>query len=88
MLTWGDNSSDETGFVVESSTNEGRDWTTYATLASGATQVIVRPLACGAVYLFRVRAQRSADEAFSLCSDTVSFTTVDCSKLLLPFIQR
>jgi hypothetical protein len=88
VLTWADSSSDETGFIVEFSINGGKDWTPYARLAAGATQATFRPLACGTAYLFRVRAQRNGDDAFSLPSDATSFTAADCPQLLLPFIRK
>lgn len=58
LLSWTDNSSDETSFRVESRP-EGEGWSTAANVAADATQAEVPNLPPGTSIQFRVRAVRS-----------------------------
>ena len=57
-------------------------------IAANDTLTTAAPLACESAYLFRVRAHRSGDDAFSLYSDAVSSATANCLKLSLPLIRK
>lgn len=55
LISWRDNSTNETGFVVERSTN-GSTWTVLTTTAPNATSHTATGLKQDTVYYFRVRA--------------------------------
>ena len=56
-LSWTDNSSDETGFLVEYRAAGDLDWTQFATRAdANATSLVVTGLTSGTAYRFRVSA--------------------------------
>lgn len=75
VLTWRDNSSDETSFRVERKTNAAGTWGTLATLAAGTTTYTdVGPFTQGNVYYYRVIAVGSAGD--SLASNESSFDAV------------
>jgi predicted phage tail protein len=57
-LSWADNSTDETGFKVERST-DGQLYTQLTTLAAGAKTYASTGLSAGKKYYFRVRAYNS-----------------------------
>ncbi len=58
LVTWTDNSSDETGFVVEYREARTQVWTAFATEAqANATSIVVSGLAAGKSYDFRVSAK-------------------------------
>ncbi len=69
-LSWKDNSSNETGFKVWYSTNNGATWQVYSTLAANTTSLTTSALTRGLTYLFRVTAFNTAGD--SLFSNTVS----------------
>lgn len=54
-LSWADNSSNETGFVVERSTN-GSTYTAITTTAAGATSYADTTVSGGTTYAYRVKA--------------------------------
>jgi fibronectin type 3 domain-containing protein len=60
-LTWTDNSSDETGFPVERSSDGGITWVVMTTTAAGITSFSHTNAAAGTTYRYRVRACRSTD---------------------------
>ncbi len=71
-LTWTDNSSDETGFVVEYRLFRSRSWTTYATeAAANATTITVAGLASGETYGFRVYAKHGVNGLSSPSDEAV-----------------
>jgi hypothetical protein len=72
-LTWSDNSSNETGFRVERSTN-GSSFTQIATLGANATAYSSTGLRRNRVYYYRVRAYNAAGN--SGYSNTASARTL------------
>lgn len=61
-LQWADNSTDETGFLVERSLN-GDAFQTLANLAANTTSTSDNGLSCGQQYDYRVAAVRGADQS-------------------------
>ena len=77
QLVWVDNSSDESGFVIETSVDR-ETWFTEAVTLSNVTQETVDNLTCGTTHYFRVHAVRSSDSVESASSSYQSITTPDC----------
>jgi hypothetical protein len=71
-LSWADNSTNETGFKVERST-DGVNFTQVATVASNITTYSATALTSGTTYTFRVRAYNGVGN--SAYSNTASATT-------------
>jgi predicted phage tail protein len=71
-LRWTDNSSNETGFLVERSLN-GADFTQVASLGAGTTSFASNGLLASTTYYYRVRAYNSAGN--SSFSNTASVRT-------------
>ena len=71
-LSWGDRSSDETGFVVECST-DGTAFTAIATVGANVTTYVNTGLLPDRTYAYRVKARNSAGD--SGYSNTASGTT-------------
>lgn len=71
-LTWTDNSSDETGFKIERSTDGGATFTLYTTVEANTTEChsLPRPIWKESAYLYRVRATNIAGD--SAASNTVA----------------
>ncbi|AMV40931.1 fibronectin type III domain-containing protein [Planctomyces sp. SH-PL62] len=61
-LVWADNSSNETGFRVERST-DGETWTSVGSPPAGQTSLTATGLTLGATYQFRVRAYNGSGES-------------------------
>jgi fibronectin type 3 domain-containing protein len=73
-LTWSDNSSNETGFVVERATDSGfTAGLTTANLGANATSYSATGLSAGTTYWFRVRATNAAGASAN--SNVASATT-------------
>jgi fibronectin type 3 domain-containing protein len=72
-LAWSDNSSNETGFVLERAPASGGPWLQVATFGPGAVSYANTGLSSSTTYFYRVRAYNSA--GFSLSSNTASATT-------------
>lgn len=72
-LTWTDNASNETGYIVQRSANGGRSWSTVATLKSNVTQRTVSGLSRNKTYSFRVMARNGHGP--SAWSNTLTATT-------------
>lgn len=72
-LSWTDNSSDETGFKVERST-DGSTWSQIATVGAGVTSYTDTGLAGGTLYYYRVRAYN--DNGNSAYSNTANATVL------------
>ncbi|MGA2496903.1 MAG: Ig-like domain-containing protein [Tepidisphaeraceae bacterium] len=66
-LSWKDNSSNETGFHMWYSTNNGTTWQVYSTLAANTTSLTTSALTQGLTYLFAVSAFNSAGDS-ALCT--------------------
>lgn len=72
-LSWDDNSDNETGFVVETSSDGGSTFTTTTTLAANSTDYTVSDLASSTAYHFRVKAINSS--VSSSYTDVANATT-------------
>ena len=59
-LTWQDHANNESGFLIEDSTNGGSSWTQVGTASTNATFYALGGLVPGAAYSFRVRATNAA----------------------------
>jgi hypothetical protein len=74
-LNWKDNSSDETGFKIERSTN-GSSWSQIATVGANATTYTATGLKKRTTYYFRVRAYNSAgNSAYTNTASTKTLTS-------------
>lgn len=73
LVSWTDNSSDETGFQIEQSANGSTGWANVASPSAGATSATISGLSASTVYYFRVRAVNSYGN--SDWSSVVSATT-------------
>ena len=72
-LTWGDASSNESGFKIERSLDGVNGWTPIATVGANVTTYASIGLACGKAYFYRVRATNSnGDSAFSNVATTLT----------------
>jgi uncharacterized repeat protein (TIGR01451 family) len=75
-LRWQDNSADETGFLIERSSNGTLDWSIIATVGAGVITYTDRLLPCNTPYFYRVRAtNRLGNSAFE---STLAATTSAC----------
>ncbi|MHB1455501.1 MAG: fibronectin type III domain-containing protein [Armatimonadota bacterium] len=72
-LTWTDNSSDETGFIVERSASSGGTFTAIATLGANAASYNNTGLSASTTYYYRVCATNSAGN--SAYTNTASAAT-------------
>ena len=72
-LTWVDNSTNEDGFTLESSSDAGQNWQSVATTAAGAKSFTAGGLRALTNYQFRVRAFNAG--GFSAYSNTVAVTS-------------
>ena len=82
-LTWTDNSSDETSFRIERST-DGANWIEIDSVSADVTAYSDQNLNCETQYYYRVRAYRVSDDAYSPYSNTDSDTTGLCGPLVSP----
>jgi fibronectin type 3 domain-containing protein len=69
-LKWQDHSTNETGFHVWYSTNNGATWSIYATLSANATSYTTSALTRNLTYLFKISASNAAGD--SLFSNQIS----------------
>jgi poly(hydroxyalkanoate) depolymerase family esterase len=72
-LTWTDNASDETGYIVERSATSGSGFTSIATLGANATSFSNTGLTASTTYFYRVRATNAAGSSAN--SNEASATT-------------
>lgn len=79
VLSWQDNTSDETAFYLERSPNGLTNWTEIGTIHANATKYWVTDLACNSTNYYRVRALRG-DGQFSNASNILTVTTQPCSQ--------
>jgi hypothetical protein len=80
-LKWTDNATDETGYVVQRST-DGTNFTQVATLGAGTTSYASSGLAAATTYYYRVRAYNGAGN--SAFSNTVSAKTSATTTTTVP----
>jgi len=78
-LTWLDNSSEETGYVIERTQNETIDYQPIQTLTSNTNEFIDRGLASGQIYFYRVRARKN--EQFSQYSNRIGAVTTPITSI-------
>lgn len=74
VLTWKDNSSNESGFVVERKIGEDGGWNDYEWLSSNETSCTIEGLNQYSIYYFRVRAYRNYG-GFEVLSDVLAVST-------------
>jgi len=72
-LSWADNSTDETGFVLQRSLTSGSGFTTIATLPANTTTYVNSGLTGSTTYYYRVQATNAAGS--SAWSNTANATT-------------
>ncbi|WP_176329808.1 Calx-beta domain-containing protein [Thioflexithrix psekupsensis] len=75
-LSWTDNSSDETGFVIERETSTAGVFSEVTTVSTGVVTATDTGLTCNTPYKYRVKAVRGA--VSSDYSDVVTGTTSTC----------
>jgi len=73
LLSWNDNSADETGFLVERSTSETSGFVLVGTTASNATSYINTGLTTGTQYYYRIRAMGASGN--SVYTNVIPFIT-------------
>ena len=73
-LTWVDQSNNETGFVIQRSTDNGLTWSNLASTAANVTTYLDATAAPGTTYVYHVNATGAS--TISDVSNTVSVTTV------------
>lgn len=78
-LVWQDTSSDQTQFDVERSADGGTTWSLVTSAPADQTLYNDPGLACSSKYLYRIRAYRSQDEAYSDYSNVVEVLTHPCA---------
>lgn len=76
-LAWTDNSSNETGFLIQRSLTGTSGWTQIGTVAPNATSFASTGLTCETRYYYRVRATNEGGN--SSASNSASATTVTCA---------
>jgi hypothetical protein len=76
-LAWQDNSNNETGFVVEVSTDNGATWTPWATVAANATAALFDAPGGSGNQRYRVYATRVIPNAPPLNSSPTLSVTLD-----------
>ncbi|EEF61713.1 fibronectin type III domain-containing protein [Pedosphaera parvula] len=75
-LTWGDNSSNETGFIVSRSTTAGGPYTDIVTASANSTSFTDSGLLANTTYYYVVRAHSSGgDSAYSNEGPTTTYVT-------------
>lgn len=75
-LAWTDNSSDETGFIIQQRSPSGSgSWSTIHTTSAGATSYSVTSLSASTSYGFRVAATRTSPSGTSDYTAEASATT-------------
>jgi hypothetical protein len=82
-LSWTDNSSDESHFILEHSL-DGLTWTESPSISANSKSYTVANLLCSVDYQFHLRAYRSSDDTYSVYSDIVSIKTATCPALVAP----
>jgi hypothetical protein len=75
VVTWQDNSPNESGFVVERRLGASGPWVPLATVTGGVTQYVDATVAAGQQYFYRVRATNLAGRSGASNIDTVTTPT-------------
>jgi hypothetical protein len=81
-LTWQDNSSDETAFVIERSQNGSTGWTQVASVGADVTSYEDGVPACNTDYYYRVRAYRDIDGYYSDYTGPAAASSQSCGVYL------
>lgn len=81
-LTWEDNASDETAYVIERS-YDGIDWVNVAEVPADSVSYTDTDLFCGITYFYRLRAYRASDNQYSEYSNIPS-DFIACLHLFAP----
>lgn len=76
-LSWIDNSTDESNFVIERST-DGSEWSNLSTLPANTTQYQDSGLQCNQIFYYRARSYRTEDDQFSTYTAVANATTESC----------
>ncbi|HET6445237.1 MAG TPA: fibronectin type III domain-containing protein [candidate division Zixibacteria bacterium] len=76
-LTWQDNSSDETQFIIERSPDATNDWQPVGAVVADITEFVDSSPGCELNY-YRVRAYRESDGQYSIYSDVAYATMPVC----------
>ena len=76
-LSWIDNGTDETAYSLERSP-DGLTWAEIVALPADTTGYSDIGLTCGAIYAYRIRTYRAADDQFSAYSNEASTLTLAC----------
>lgn len=82
VLSWTDNSTNETGFQIERSTSAASGFVLVATAAANATSYINTGLATGTQYFYRIRSTNASGQS---AYATVSSATTGLRRFLLDF---
>jgi lysophospholipase L1-like esterase len=82
VLSWTDNSVDETGFQIERSTSEGGAFILVTTSASNTTSYISTGLTAGTQYFYRIRATNGGG---SSSYSSVASSTTGVRRFLIDF---
>lgn len=78
VLNWVDNSTTESGFIIERQEPDG-SWTEVISIPTPDLTTYTDPgAACGTTYTYRVRAYRDGDGAISPASNEAAVTTTAC----------
>src|SRR5688572_8319731 len=85
-LTWRDNSSDETGFVIQRAATSSGWWTQIATTGAGVVSFTSSGLTAGTPYYYRVRAYNSTGSSAytSVATATTQPLLLGCSYSISP----
>ena len=84
VLTWTDNASDESGFIVQAST-DGATWNQVAALGANAVSFTHSGLAAGQTYNYRIYAYNSVGN--SALSNIASATTQAAAEPVAPVVD-
>ena len=88
LLTWQDNSDDETNYRTKRSLNGISEWVEIVSLNANSTNYNSPNQFCGTTYYFRVRAYRQGDNQYSNYSNSANDSTFDGYENYLPLIVR
>lgn len=74
-LTWTDNATDETGFIIERSTTSGSGFTSIATPAADATSYTDTGLTPGTTYYYRISAANASGQSTASAESSATTRT-------------